>query len=442
MVLKRCDRLWMVLVVMALLSVSSVVDAEGATPVRPVLIYGLNGTIHGGTVEIIDKLFAEAERQRAQAILIELDTPGGLLDATEDIVKRLLNSTAPTIVYVAPRGARAGSAGTFITLAAHIAAMAPGTYIGAAHPVILPGIEGKEKTSMDKKVESAMLSFIEAIAKERNRNVEWAKRAVRESESITADKALDNGVIDLIAEDRNALFQSVDKRIVMSLGQQRQLHTVGAPTIVYQPSLKLRFLNAIASPEVIYFLILIAIAGLYLELSHPGLILPGVVAGICLVLVLIATRTLPVNTLGILLIISSVGLLVAEIFVTSYGILTLTALAAFFIGSLLLFTPATTGIQLPLSYIIGSSAALAAIAVSVGYAIIRGSRRQQQTGKENLLGKIGIVEEGIVPHGIGKIDLDGEYWNATSAYTIPQGTPVQVTKITGLLLTVIPSTPS
>ena len=440
----RTGSLWcaycsLVLVVMSCLPLPRLESQTRVSSGCPILSYRLDGIIHGGTVAIIDDLLKAADRAPACAVLIELDTPGGLLDSTERIVKRILNTTVPVIVYVAPRGARAGSAGTFITLAAHVAAMAPGTYIGAAHPVMVGDTPtGEQKSVMDKKIESAMASFIEAIAKERGRNAQWARKAVLESASLTAVQALEKNVVDFLADNRESLLQAVDMRRIVVKGAPETLHTDGAQWVAYRPALKLRALNALASPTVIYFLILVIIAGLYLEFSHPGLILPGAAAGVCLFLVLVATSVLPITVLGISLMLMALVLLVLEIFIASYGLLTIGATAAFFMGSLLLFDNGASGITVPLSYIIGSSAALAVIAVTVGIFVVHGLRRKQQVGKESLVGEIGYVEDPIPKDGIGRVLIKGEYWNATALQTIASGRPVRVSQVNGLLLVVMP----
>lgn len=427
------------LVVFISLPLSGVGQSDENSP--HILYYNLEDTIHGGTVEILNKIFSKAEKENFEAILIQLDTPGGLLDSTEDIVKLFLNAKIPVIVYVAPSGARAGSAGTFITLAAHVAAMAPGTYIGAAHPVMMFGggeKEGEQQKIMKQKIESATKSFITAIAKQRGRNEEWAEKAVLNSESVTDDLALKKNVIDLVASTREALLSKIHGRKIKLFEGTKVLNTKKFVLVPYEPGLHLRFLNTLANPVLIYLLILGIIAGIYLEVSHPGAIFPGVGAGICLVLVLVATRTLPVNALGVLLIVGALALLVVEIYVTSYGLLTITAIACFFTGSLFLFDPIKTGVQVPLTYIIGSSAALAAIAVIIGYLVVKTFKRAQAAGKESLVGMRGLVEDSISPGAGGKVFINSEYWNAISEVEIEKGQSIEVVSAEGLNLTVRP----
>ncbi len=416
-------------------------SAYAETYEEPVVLhYQLKGVIHGGSFEIVNQIFERAKKQSfLEAILIELDTPGGLLDSTEEIVKLFLNSEIPVIVYVAPRGARAGSAGTFITMAAHIAAMAPGTYIGAAHPVSLFGGGDKENSDaqeMKKKIESATSSFITAIAEQRGRNKEWAVKAVLESESLVAESALEKKVIDLVANDTSELLKTIHGRIVKLPKGEKKISTERVQIVHHTLNWGLKFLNFLASPTVIYLLILGVIAGLYVEISHPGMVLPGVAAGICLLLVLFANRVLPINLMGILLILTALGLLVAEIFVTSFGLLTAAAIACFFFGSLFLFDPVKTEVAVPLSFIIASSLALAGIAIMIGIAIARTFGRGQKAGKEGMVGWVGVIEDDCGPGLSGKILLGDEYWSAESAYPLKKGDKAVVSEVKGLKVVV------
>lgn len=411
---------------------------QAETTSKKILFYDISDTIHGGTVETLNILFDKAKEEKFDYLLLQLDTPGGLLSSTEDIVKLFLNSKIPIIVYVAPHGARAGSAGTFITFASHVAAMAPGTYIGAAHPVALfgGGGKGEQQEIMKKKIESATTSFIKAIAKERGRNAKWAKKAVLESASLTSDEALRKNVIDVIAIDRDELLQKIDGRRIKIAGKQIRLATKGALIETFEADWKLRLLNKLASPNLMYLLMLGIIAGIYLEVTHPGSIVPGVIAGICLILMLIATRTLPVNFLGVLLILAALALLIAEIYVSSYGMLTVAAIACFFVGSLFLFDPVKTDVQVPLTSIIGASTALAIIAIVIAYSVIKGFKRPQTAGREHIIGMVGLVEEEIGPNVVGKVFLNGEYWNARGKVSCKKGQKVRAVGLKDLVLEV------
>lgn len=403
-----------------------------------ILYYNLDDTIHGGTVEILKNIFKKAQKENAEAILIQLDTPGGLLDATEDIVKMFLNSKTPVIVYVAPSGARAGSAGTFITLAAHVAAMAPGTYIGAAHPVMMfgGGKESKQQEIMNKKIESAASTYIETIATARGRNEEWAKKAVLESESLTQKQALKHGVIDLVSASKKDLFAKIHGRTIKLNGDKKVLNTRDYELVTYEPGFQLKFLNAIAQPAVIYLLVLGITAGIYLEISHPGTFIPAIIAAICLILVLFATRALPINAFGIVLMIVALALLITEIYVPSYGLLTVAAVVCFFIGSLFFFDPRKTDVHVPLSYIIGSSLALGGIALFIMFSLLRTYRRKQTAGMEFLIGAVGTVEDPIEPGKTGRIFVQGEYWNAVADKRIATGRSVTILSVNGLTVKV------
>lgn len=404
-----------------------------------VLYYELDGTIHNGTEEILENMFTKAKNENLSAILIQLDTPGGLLDSTEVIVKKFLNAPLPVIVYVGPSGARAGSAGTFITLAAHIAAMAPGTYIGAAHPVSLfgGGQEDDENAQvMQKKIESAASSFIEAIAKQRGRNVEWAKKAVLESEAITEDVALEKNVIDIVALSKEELLTKISGKEIQVQNQTITFNTEQVEWIEYHPNFELRFLNAIASPTVLYLLIIGVILGFYLEISQPGMFIPGILAGLCLILVLFATQVIPINFLGVLLMIAALVLLILELFVTSFGLLTLAGLACFVGGSLLLFDIKGMEVELPLAYIASATLAILAISVIILFLIVKTHSRPQTVGKDELIGMTGEVLSDITPTHPGKVFVHSEYWTATASQLIQKGEKIKVLDLEGLKLKV------
>lgn len=409
-----------------------------------ILSYKLAGTIHSGTVSILQNMFEEVRTSSTnyQAILIELDTPGGLLDSTEDIVKMFLNSEdIPVIVFVSPKGARAGSAGTFITMSAHVASMAPGTYIGAAHPVMSGGGGDKndpQQEIMNKKIESAVTSFIESIAMQRGRNKEWAKKAVLESQTLTEDKALKENVIDLIAENPADLLAKIDGReIKMSAEKKRVLKTKEAVITDYKPKPGLLFLNWLATPAIIYLLTLGVILGIYLEVSHPGMIAPGILAVVCFILLLLANRTLPINYVGGLLLFASLALLIAEIFITSYGFLTIGAVACFVAGSLLLFDlPQNVNVFVPFPMIIGASLGLLSIGLVVSIFVLKTFKKKQQAGSEALIGMSGDVVDEIGDEKTGKVFLNGEYWNARASKKIEKGKKIKVLEINGLVLKV------
>lgn len=398
--------------------------------------YRIEGAIHGGTLEIVRALLEESGGR--QAVLIELDTPGGLLSETEEIVKAILNAKVPVIVYVSPQGARAGSAGTFITLSAHIAAMAPGTYIGAAHPVVLFGEkkDAERKTPLEKKILSASASFIEAIAKERGRNVEWARQAVLESASITADQAIQKNVVDLIAPSREDLLRANDGREVRIDGKPRLLSTQGAVLTAFKPPLSLRLIDKLASPSVIYLLLIATVLGIYLEAAQPGASVFGITAGICFILFLFASRVLPPSALGVLLILAALGLLIAELFTPTFGVLTFLGVVCFFLGSWFLFDPQKIEVRIPLPLIVSTSAAFLAISLCVSFLILRSHRRPQTAGQEGLIGSRGEVVDRIIRGEMGRVFVSGEYWNARSDQSLEPGSRVVVRQVDDLTLEV------
>lgn len=403
-----------------------------------VMTLTLDSVIHDGTVQTLENMYEEAMKTQVSLILIELDTPGGLLESTEEIVKLFLNSTIPIAVLVGPRGARAGSAGTFITMAAHIAAMSPGTYIGAAHPVSIGGghSENSQSQIMNQKVESATASFISAIAKQRDRNEEWARKAVLKSDSITEDKALKMDVIDLIAKDKQDLLNQINGRKIKVLDEAYMIRFDDTPEFEeFKIDWKLDLLNTLASPNFMYILFLLMIAGIYLEATNPGLIVPGSVAGVCLILLLIASRTLPVDFIGVFLIILSLVLFVLEIFITSFGILTIGGLVSFVLGSLFLFDPTQTGVQVSLHYIFGASLSLTVIAIFVGYSIVQGIRKRQMGGIEGMIGDVGVVIHDF-KKGKGKVFFQGDYWRAVSSDDIVKDDEVVIEDIEKLTLRV------
>src|SRR6202048_4017235 len=319
-----------------------------------VCLSSVDGAIGPATASYISRSIEEAQSKGAQCLIIQLNTPGGLLESTRLIVQKLLGSPIPVVVYVAPTGATAASAGCFITLAANVAAMAPATTIGAAHPVSLGGFSGGDQSkpdqTMSQKLENFAVSYMEAIASRRSRNVEWAKSAVRESASITAEKARESKVIEIIAPDLNDLLSQLNGRIVNG----KQLRTADAQLVEIKMSGTEQFFQLFWRPEVMFVLMLVAIYGLIGEMTTPGAILPGVTGAIALVLALYMSAILPVNVAGLLLIGLAVGLFVIDVFAPTHGILTGGGIVAFLIGSLMLFTSRDPLFRLSLAYIISS----------------------------------------------------------------------------------------
>lgn len=395
-----------------------------------VFVARVDGIIAPSTAEFIVRAIRQADEGRAQAIVLELDTPGGLDLSMRDIIKEILRSPVPVVVYVSPSGARAASAGALITIAAHVAAMTPGTNIGAAHPVQMGGGEMDEETA--KKIENDAAAYIRSLAERRGRNAKWAEEAVRESASITATEAAELKVIDLVADDLDDLLAKIDGRTVETAAGKMTLKTKGAPMVEVTMTLRDQILNVITNPTIAYILLILGMAGLYFELSNPGTILPGILGGICLILAFYAFRALPINFAGLLLIILGMLLFIAELLVVSHGLLTAGGIAAMLLGSLMLIDSPAPFMQISLSAIIGVTAATAGFFILVIGAAIRAHRRQPTTGREGLIGLTGVAKTPLKPHG--QILLRGELWTATCGEPVEPGEKVEVTGITGLTL--------
>jgi membrane-bound serine protease (ClpP class) len=397
----------------------------------------IDGAIGPATASYISRSIDEARTQNAQCLVIELNTPGGLLDSTQTIVQSFLGSTLPVVVYVAPTGSTATSAGCFITLAANVAAMAPATTIGAAHPVMLGGVpsgeEQKPDDTMKKKLENFSVSYIEAIAGKRHRNVEWARSAVRESASISSEKALELKVIDLIAADLPDLLKQLDGREV----DGKTIKTAGAEIAEIKMSTSERIFQKLWRPEVMFILMLIAIYGLIGELTTPGAILPGVVGAIALILVLYLAAILPVNVTGLVLIGLALLLFIFDVYAPTHGVLTFGGIIAFLVGSLMLFNRADPLFRLSLSYIIPATVVTAAFFVFVIGKGVRAQLLPVKVGAETMIGKAVTALTPIDSHG-GRIFIEGEYWNAVSDTPIEKGEVVEIAAVEGLTLKVNP----
>ena len=404
-----------------------------------VCLVKVSGAIGPATATYLSRSIDQAKSKGAACLIVQLDTPGGLLDSTQKIVQSFLGSRVPVVVYVAPMGATAASAGCFITLAADVAAMAPATTIGAAHPVALGGAPGgaeaKPDETMMKKLENFAASYIRAIAARRSRNVEWAESAVRESASITAEKARDLKVIEVIARDLDDLLHQLNGRVVNG----KPLRTEPAQVVEIKMSPAESVFQMLWRPEVMFILMLIAIYGLIGEVSSPGAILPGVVGAIALVLTLYMSAILPVNVAGLLLIAVAVGLFIIDAFAPTHGILTGGGIVAFLVGSLMLFNRSDPLFRLSLAYIIPGVIVTAAFFAFVVGKGVRAQRLPVKVGKETMLGKIGNALTPIDASG-GKIFVAGEYWTAVSDTPVEKGKSVQVTGMQGLTLKVKPET--
>ena len=412
------------------LALAGAAPAEAAPPVAMV---DIDGAITPVTARLLTAAIDRARADQAQALIVRLNTPGGLERSMRSMAQTILNSEIPVIVYVAPTGARAASAGVFITLAAHVAAMAPATNIGAAHPVTIGGGDtGKE---MGKKVENDAAAFARTLATERGHNVDWAERAVRSSVSITEREALKLKVIDLVAESVPELLAKVDGRTVKTVRGTITLETRGAPIKHIENSFRDRLLALITDPNVAYILMMVGMLGIFFELQNPGAILPGVIGGIALILAFFAFQSLPINWAGVLLILFGGGLLIAEIKVASHGVLTAGGVIAMVLGSFMLYEAPELGFRVSWTVIlptVGATAGLVVWAVSAG---VRAMRRRPMTGSESMVGRFAVARSVLGPEG--QVQVDGEIWSAVSeGGAIPVGEKVRVTAVEGLTLKV------
>jgi len=407
--------------------------AGSARAAKPVASIEMDSAITPVTVRLLTMALERAQSEGAQALLVQLNTPGGLERSMRSMVQTILGSPIPVIVYVAPTGARAASAGVFITMAAHVAAMAPATNIGAAHPVAVGGSMDKE---MSKKVENDAAAFARSIATERGRNAEWAEKAVRSSVSATEREAVKLRVVDLVAESVPDLLARIDGRVLKTPKGPVTLATKDAPVKIIEVRFRDRFLALISDPSIAYLLMMAGMLGIFFELSNPGSILPGVIGGISLILAFFAFQSLPVNWAGLLLILFGVVLLIAEIKVVSHGVLAIGGVIAMLLGSLMLYdVPEAGGIRLSWFVIIptvGTTAGMVFFAVTMG---VRALYRPSVTGSSAMVGRIGVTRTAFGPEG--QVLIDGELWRAVSPDgRIEAGETVQVTAIDGLTLKV------
>ncbi len=430
-----------------------------------------NRIISPVTQQYIEEAVERSETDGAVCLVMKLDTPGGLLESTRGIVKRMMNAKVPVAVYVAPSGSRAGSAGVFITLAGHVAAMAPSTNIGAAHPVAVGGEggpmkklvkrikrlvedensskrkDGKEKVEeeiveeesrdpMSEKIINDTVAWVTTIARSRGRNEEWAKKAVTESVSVAEAEALQERIIDLIATDVPDLLRQIDGRTVELAGVPVELHTEGAQLVELPMSKRQEFLVTITHPNVAYLLMLLGTLGLIFEFTHPGIGFPGIAGLICLLLAMYAFQTLPVSYVAVALLLLGIGLLVAEIKIVSYGLLGVGGVICLTLGSLMLFESPDPSIAVSLQIIIPTVATLAAIILFVMSRALRAQASPVTTGAQGLIGEIGAASTDLNPDG--QVFVHGELWAATSDHPVRSGAKVRVIQVRGLQLSVEP----
>jgi len=399
---------------------------------RIVDVITIDGTINPGVADYVTKSIERASKDDAECLVIEMDTPGGLDLSMRSIIKEIMNSKVPIVVYVTPSGARAASAGVLITIASHIAAMSPGTNIGAAHPVTIGGEKiGKE---MSDKMTNDAAAYIESIALKRNRNADWAIKAVRKSVSITEQAALRLKVIDLISPSLEKLLEEIDGRTVVTPDGQKVLRTKDATIKRSKMGIRSRILDTISNPNIAYILMMIGLVGLYFELSNPGAILPGVLGGICLILAFFAFQTLSVNYAGILLILLAVIFFIAEIKVQSFGLLAVGGIISLLLGSMMLFESPNPELRLSWKVLIPTVALASSFFLVTAGLAFKAYRKKPATGSEGLIGMEGIAETDITPDG--KVFVHGENWNAWSDEVIVRGEKVTVLEVKGLTLKV------
>lgn len=395
----------------------------------------IDGTINPASASFIHRSIQKAENENAQCLLIHLNTPGGLLKSTRVIVGDIIDSRVPVVVYVSPNGALAGSAGVFITLSAHIAAMCPGTNIGAAHPVS----EGGMDTIMNSKVTNDAIAFIRTIAEKRNRNIDWAEQAVKNSVSIPALDALDQKIIDIISPNTQDLLEKLDGRTVEVSSGPFTLHTKGATIETVSMGFMEKLLNILSDPNIAYILMMLGFYGLLFELYNPGAIFPGIVGVICLVLAFYSMHTLPINYAGVALIVFALILFLLEIKVVSHGMLAIGGIVSLLLGSFMLINPDSNFdiFKISRSVIITSAAVTALFFLFVIGAGIKAQRRKPVTGAEAMKGEIGQVLETLQPNG--SVLVHGEIWQAESVTgVIEKGNRIRVTGIKNFKLFVQP----
>jgi membrane-bound serine protease (ClpP class) len=431
-----------------------------------VLLVDIKGAIGVVSAEQLAKALQRAAATGARALIVRMDTPGGLLASTREMIQGILASPVPVVMYVAPNGSRAASAGTYLMYAAHVAAMAPSTHLGAATPIALsplpgspppqsppqqqpdPAKDGKDKqtppadgkSAAERKAINDAVAYIRSLAELRGRNADWAEKAVRDAATLTASAALKERVIDLLANDLDDLLVQIDGRMVKTPAGQVRIETKGSRVVELKPDWKMQVMQVISDPNVALILMMIGIYGILFEFWNPGAVAPGVIGGICLLVALAALSVLPVNYAGLALLILGIALMVAEAFLPSFGIVGLGGIVAFALGALFLFDPDQSDIPIQASWqvVAGLTAVSAAFCLGVLGLAMRARRRPVLTGAEEMIGSVGEVVQWAGAKG--RVRVHGEIWSAESALILAEGQKVRVTGRTGLTLAVEPKT--
>ncbi|MBM4285489.1 MAG: nodulation protein NfeD [Deltaproteobacteria bacterium] len=422
-------------VILSLLCLAGLaLNLSGAAPESSRTVYTLTavGSINPGLAEFIIEGVRTAEKHQAEALVVQLDTPGGLDSSMRQISQAIVNAKVPVIVYVGPRGARAASAGVLITVAAHVAAMAPGTNIGAAHPVALG--TGKLDKVMGQKMVNDMVAYGRALALERGRNADWVEKAIRQSVSVTAAEAQRLKVVDFVAEDLAEVLQKAHDQTVKVAGKTRKLNTQGVVLKEIPEGLRIRILKHIADPNIAFILMMIGLAGLYFELAHPGAVFPGVVGTLSLLLALYAFQSLPVSFIGLLLILLAFIFFILEIYITSYGLLTLAGVSSLFFGSMMLYRGGETGMDIAWGVLIPTVLAISLFFIGVAVLIFRTHLQRSRSGRSGMVGERGTAYTDLAP--TGRVFVHGEYWQAVSDEPVKAGDAVEVVAVVNLKLRV------
>ncbi|HEU4691955.1 MAG TPA: nodulation protein NfeD [Vicinamibacterales bacterium] len=432
-------RTWFAAAALLLCGIVDVGRAQPQSPAGHVIVTELDGIIQPVTAEYFTDAINEADTSGAELVVLVLRTPGGLLDSTRDMVSRMITSRAPIVVFVGPSGARAASAGFILLMAADVAVMAPATHAGAAHPVSGSGEKMDDTTSQ--KAASDAAAYVRSLAEARGRNVGLAGEAVLQSRAFTDREALDAmpPLIDFSAKDLDDLLRQLDGRTIKRFdGRSTTLQTRGAEVRRIEMTRRQRFLSAIAHPQVSYILMTLGLLGLTVELWNPGLIAPGVVGAVCLLLAFFAFQILPVSMVGLLLVVLGLALLLLELKVPSFGALGIGGAISLVMGSVML-TDVVPGVRVGLGIIVPTAIGFAVVFLFLGRLALRAQRQPSVTGVQALVGHLARVRTPLLPNEPGLVDLRGEIWRAISLVPLPPGHPVRVSRVDGLTLTVEPA---